>query len=677
MPDSGEQPRNDDQRPSAPPRMRGGLFFWLLMFIGVILLVTLMMENIGRDAREVTMAEFYDRLYAGKIAKVVIEDKRVQGEFVVEDREDEVSFAMAVRNEQIGDLTTRIVDWNRKIKSGEGVGQTVELDNKVGGEFAKYVIGNLLIWVVPILIIWYFLARHLRGAGMGSGLLNFGKSRARMLTRERTGVTFDDVAGIDEAKEEVQEIVEFLQNPGKSRRLGGRIPRGVLLVGEPGTGKTLLAKAIGGEADVPFYSISGSDFVEMFVGVGASRVRDLFHQAKENSPAIVFLDEIDAVGRRRGSGLGGGHDEREQTLNAILVEMDGFDRNENVIIIAATNRADVLDPALLRPGRFDREIIVDLPDIRGREAILRVHAKRYKLADNVDLGQLARSTPTYSGADLEAILNEAALLATRRDKDAVEMDELVESRDKVRFGREKRSRVMDEEDRKITAHHEGGHALVARLLPEAESPHKVTIIPQGHFLGATMQLPEKDQYHLQRRQILARIAVALAGRIAEELFCDDISAGAQSDLEMATGLARAMVCRWGMSDVLGPVSYHEGEDTLFLGREITRHRTHSEAMAIKIDDEIHRVLVEQYERARKLIEGNRDKTLAIVEALMKYEVLYAEDLDVILAGKELVKNKPPRQPAPEPRPEASPKGKTDAAEPSAPAGQPRPAEGIP
>jgi cell division protease FtsH len=440
---------------------------------------------------------------------------------------------------------------------------------------------------------------------------------------------------VDEAKEEVKEIIEFLRNPNRFQRLGGRVPRGVLLVGAPGTGKTLLAKAIAGEAKVPFFSICGSDFVEMFVGVGASRVRDLFKQAKDNSPCIIFLDEVDAVGRRRGSGLGGGHDEREQTLNAILVEMDGFESDEGIIVMAATNRPDVLDPALLRPGRFDRQIMVDLPDLEGRAQIIRVHTRGVKLSPDVDIQVLARGTPSFSGAEIEAMVNEAAIIAAMRDKESVGMEELEEARDKVRWGRQKQSRVMEETDRRVTAYHEGGHALVAHLLPEVEPLHKVTIIPRGMALGATMQLPERDRYHLQKKTVLGNIMVLYGGRIAEKVACSDISSGAQNDIERATELARAMVCEWGMSDRLGPVSFNENEQTVFLGREITRNRNHSEATAESIDGEIKRILSECYEKTEALIEENRSSLDVIADALLKYETLSGQEVDRLLKGETL------------------------------------------
>ncbi|NOZ23679.1 MAG: ATP-dependent zinc metalloprotease FtsH [Planctomycetes bacterium] len=526
---------------------------------------------------------------------------------------------------------------------------------RTGGQIVlKYDQSNELLWgfliqifpwILFIFIAWFFLFRQLRSPGGTGGVLSFGRSRARLANKEHTGVTLDDVAGIDEAKEDVTEIIAFLQNPTKFQRLGGRIPRGVLLVGPPGTGKTLLAKAIAGEADVPFFSVSGSDFVEMFVGVGASRVRDLFRQAKENHPCIIFLDEIDAVGRRRGSGLGGGHDEREQTLNAILVEMDGFERDEGIIMLAATNRPDVLDAALLRPGRFDREIIIDMPDLMGRQEILAVHAHKIKLASNVDLTVIARGTPGFSGADLEAIINEAAIIATMREKEAVTVEDLEEARDKVRWGRQKRSKVMDEEDKKITAYHEAGHTLIGKLIPEAEPIHKVSIIPQGRALGATMYLPEKDHYHMQKNKLLAYICASLGGRVAEEMFCDDISSGAQNDFEQATEIARHMVCKWGMSEKMGPINYIDSEEHLFIGREITRTRLHSEATAIAIDNEIKRIIDECYERVQKLMLDHKVEAERIAEALLKHETLHSGEIDQVMEGREIQRPQPaPKKP---------------------------------
>jgi cell division protease FtsH len=509
-----------------------------------------------------------------------------------------------------------------------------------GNSFWYQAFLALLPVILIVAVIWFFLMRQVKNATGPSGVFSFGKSRARLATKDKKKITFEDVAGIDEAKEEVKEIVEFLKDHEKFQKLGGRIPRGVLLIGPPGSGKTLLAKAIAGEADVPFMSMSGSDFVEMFVGVGASRVRDLFKTAKESSPCIIFLDEIDAVGRHRGTGLGGGHDEREQTLNAILVEMDGFDTDTGVIVMAATNRPDILDPALLRPGRFDRQVAIDFPDIKGREAILKVHAKKIKMNPDVNLASLAKTTPMFSGADLAAIINEAALIAVMKKKEMVDIDDLEEARDKIRWGRQKRSRQMAEEDKKITAYHESGHALAAYLIPEVENVHKVTIVPRGSYLGATMRLPEKDRYHMQKRYVLGNITVLFAGRAAEETFCNDISAGARSDIKEATQLARLMATEWGMSEKLGPISYTDSEEHLFLGREITRTRPHSEATSLEIDQEIKQILLSCYERAKELVSANKDLCGRIAQALLVYEILTTQDIENIAKGADIDTLKP-------------------------------------
>lgn len=494
---------------------------------------------------------------------------------------------------------------------------------------------TLAPWVLIIGIFWFFLMRQMRSPGGGGGVLSFGRSRAQLISKEKSNVTFDDVAGVDEAKEEVEEIIEFLKNPTRFSRLGGRIPRGVLLVGPPGTGKTLLAKAIAGEANVPFFSISGSDFVEMFVGVGASRVRDLFRQAREHSPCLVFLDEIDAVGRKRGSGMGGGHDEREQTLNAILVEMDGFETDVGIILVAATNRPDVLDPALLRPGRFDRQIMVGLPDLKGREEILRVHTQKVKIAPDIEMTRLARATPGFSGAELAALVNEAALIATLKNREWVEFKDFEEARDKVRWGRQKKGRVMEEADRLVTAYHESGHALVGYFIDDVEPLHKVTIIPRGMSLGATMVLPEKDRYNETKRQILGYIAFAYGGRVAEELTCDDISTGAYDDIKRATELARQMVCQWGMSDTIGPIAYTESADSVFLGQDLGRSKNHSETMAVDIDREIKRILLEQHERAKAILTEHRLELDNVAQALMKYETLTGAEIKAIVDGDDI------------------------------------------
>ncbi len=493
--------------------------------------------------------------------------------------------------------------------------------------------------VVIIMVALYFLFRQqIRMAGKGA--MSFGKSKAKMLSRDKNRITFRDVAGVEEAKDEVEELVEFLKDPKKFQKLGGRIPKGVLLVGPPGTGKTLLARAIAGEADVPFFSISGSDFVEMFVGVGASRVRDMFEQGKKNAPCIIFIDEIDAVGRHRGTGLGGGHDEREQTLNALLVEMDGFDTQEGVIIIAATNRPDVLDPALLRPGRFDRQITVNLPDVKGREQILKVHAKHVKIAQGVDLAVVARGTPGYSGAELANVINEAALMAARRGLKAITLGELEEARDKVRWGRERRSLAMSDKEKENTAYHEAGHALLCELVEHVDPLHKVTIIPRGPALGLTMSLPVEDQYTNRKNELLDRLVMTMGGRVAEELVFGDVTNGASGDIKQATNIARRMVCEWGMSERMGMVAYGDHEEHVFLGRDIGKGRDYSEATAQEIDREVRHLCDAAYDRARDLLSTHREKLEAIARALLEYETLDGEQIrDIIKYGQ--MKNPPP------------------------------------
>lgn len=494
-------------------------------------------------------------------------------------------------------------------------------------------------WLIFMVLFYFIFLRQFKGAG-GGGLFNFGKSKARLVSPDLINKNFSDVAGVDEAKEELAEIVEFLKDPGKFTRLGGRLPRGVLLNGPPGTGKTLLAKAIAGEAGVPFYSISGSDFVEMFVGVGASRVRDLFQQAKENSPSIIFLDEIDAVGRKRGSGLGGGHDEREQTLNAILVEMDGFGSDDGVIVVASTNRIDVLDPALLRPGRFDRHVSVGLPDIEGRKEILKVHSKKIKLDDAVDLEVVAQGTPGFSGAELENVLNEAALIAVARGKEAVEMEDCESARDKVAFGKEKKSQVIHPDDLKNTAYHEVGHALVSLKMPKATPLHKVTIIPRGNALGAAFYFPERDEMSISQQQILTKIAIAYGGRIAEDLFFGDVTTGASNDIQQATSLARRMVTQWGMSEKMGLLNYEVGEDRMFLGGEIKRSTEFSPETARDIDQEVERITRECYRQAHDIISGNKDIMIRIAEKLLVYETLSGEEVKTLMDGGELDRQPP-------------------------------------
>ena len=520
---------------------------------------------------------------------------------------------------------------------------------------------NIFVSWFPMLLligVWIFFMRQMQGGGRG-GAFSFGKSRARMLDESNNTITFADVAGCEEAKEEVAELVEFLRDPSKFQKLGGRIPRGVLMVGNPGTGKTLLAKAIAGEAKVPFFSISGSDFVEMFVGVGAARVRDMFEQAKKHAPCIVFIDEIDAVGRQRGAGLGGGNDEREQTLNQLLVEMDGFETNSGVIVIAATNRPDVLDPALLRPGRFDRQVVVPLPDIRGREQILQVHMRKVPMAPDVKADIIARGTPGFSGADLANLVNEAALFAARANKRLVDMDDFERAKDKVIMGAERRSLVMPEHERKNTAYHESGHTVVAKLMPRTDPVHKVTIIPRGRALGVTMQLPEQDRYSMDREMLLQNIAVLFGGRIAEEVFMGQMTTGASNDFERATDIARNMVTRWGMSDALGPMIYGENEGEVFLGRSVTVHKNVSETTMQKVDAEIRRIVDQQYALARKLIEDHRDKVETMAKALLDWETLDADQINDIMEGRAPRPPKPaqppsqPRDTGPQPAPAAT------------------------
>ncbi|MCE5180973.1 MAG: ATP-dependent zinc metalloprotease FtsH [Betaproteobacteria bacterium] len=515
---------------------------------------------------------------------------------------------------------------------------------------------NLFISWFPMLLligVWVFFMRQMQGGGKG-GAFSFGKSKARMLDENSNTVTFADVAGCDEAKEEVSELVEFLRDPSKFQKLGGRIPKGVLMVGNPGTGKTLLARAIAGEAKVPFFSISGSDFVEMFVGVGAARVRDMFEQAKKNAPCIIFIDEIDAVGRQRGAGMGGGNDEREQTLNQLLVELDGFEGSVGVIVIAATNRPDVLDPALLRPGRFDRQVVVPLPDIRGREQILLVHMRKVPMSPDVRADILARGTPGFSGADLANLVNESALFAARGNKRLVDMEDFERAKDKIMMGAERRSMVMPEHERKNTAYHEAGHAVVARLLSKTDPVHKVTIIPRGRALGVTMQLPTEDRYSMDRETILQNIAVLFGGRIAEEVFMGQMTTGASNDFERATEMARRMVTQWGMSDALGPMVYGENEGEVFLGRSVTTHKNVSEATMQKVDAEIRRIVDAQYALARHLIEENRDKIELMAKTLLEWETIDADQINDIMEGKEPRPPKPRQSTTPTPPSDSAP-----------------------
>ncbi|MCZ2399354.1 MAG: ATP-dependent zinc metalloprotease FtsH [Phycisphaerae bacterium] len=634
-------PRNDPGGPMRPPqaRMPRGAFSWVLVVLLLLVVIFMLSRNMS-GANKLSITQFWRHVENGEVVRVVVRDTdRITGDLIsppsngpIATKEFEVQYP--------GVGTTNFTEFEEKLnRLSKGAKRPVELVDERSGSHWVTVLITMLPWVLVIAILYFLVFRQLRQTGAGAGMLgNFGRSRHRITTKEHTNVTFADVAGIEEAKEEVYEIVEFLKNAKRFARLGGRIPRGVLLVGEPGCGKTLLAKAIAGEADVPFFSISGSDFVEMFVGVGASRVRDLFRQAKENSPCIVFLDEIDAVGRRRGMGYnGGGHDEREQTLNAILVEMDGFESSDQVIVIAATNRADVLDPALIRPGRFDRQVYVPLPDVKGRFEILRVHARKIKLAPPVEpkLQRLARATPMFSGADLAAIINESALLATLAGKDAVELDDLEEARDKVRWGRAKRSRVVDEKDRLLTAYHEAGHALVQSLLKDADPVHKVSIIPRGPALGVTFSLPEKDRLAYSRRYAEALLRVTCAGRIAEEVLGHDVNSGAANDIKQATTIARYMVTQWGMSEQLGFVYY--GDESATRGRavEFGLAKEFSEETARLIDEEVKRIVNEAYADTRRLVNEHREQLKAIADALLKYETLEGEEVRRIMAGETI------------------------------------------
>ncbi|MCU0937772.1 MAG: ATP-dependent zinc metalloprotease FtsH [Burkholderiaceae bacterium] len=569
-------------------------------------------------------SEFLAEVKSGRLKQVTIQESGVTPEIVAVTQDDRRirTVATVLDRGLMGDLI--------------GAGVKVEVKPR---EEQSLLTSIFVSWFPMLLLIgvWVFFMRQMQGGGRG-GAFSFGKSRARMLDESNNNITFVDVAGCDEAKEEVQELVEFLRDPSKFQKLGGRIPRGVLMVGSPGTGKTLLAKAIAGEAKVPFFSISGSDFVEMFVGVGAARVRDMFENAKKHAPCIIFIDEIDAVGRQRGAGLGGGNDEREQTLNQMLVEMDGFETGMGVIVIAATNRPDVLDPALLRPGRFDRQVVVPLPDIRGREQILNVHMRKVPIGADVKADVIARGTPGFSGADLANLVNEAALFAARRSGRVVEMEDFERAKDKIMMGAERKSMIMSEDERKNTAYHESGHAIVAKLLPKSDPVHKVTIIPRGRALGVTMQLPEQDRYSYDREYLLNRIAVLFGGRIAEEVFMNQMTTGASNDFERATQMARDMVTRYGMSDVLGPMVYAENEGEVFLGRSITKTTNMSEETMRKVDSEIRRIIDEQYALARRLIETNREKIEAMTKALLEWETIDAEQIEDIVQGK------PPRPP---------------------------------
>ena len=586
------------------------LLFWVVVGLFMILLFNLFSVPTHAPEEEVIFSDFMSKLDKGDFEKVIIKGNHISG--VLKDKT------------RIRTYSADYPDFVKVLREKE-----VQIEVKPPDESPWYIT-FLVTWgpFVLFLGLWFFLMRQMQIGG--NKALSFGKSRARMLTEERKKVTFSDVAGVDEAKEEVLEIIEFLKDPRKFQKLGGRIPKGVLVVGPPGTGKTLLAKAIAGEAGVPFFSISGSDFVEMFVGVGASRVRDLFEQGKKHAPCIIFIDEIDAVGRLRGAGLGGGHDEREQTLNQLLVEMDGFDTTEGVILVAATNRPDVLDPALLRPGRFDRQVVVNRPDLKGRSEILKVHTKKVPIAGNVELEKIARGTPGFSGADLENLVNEAALWAARQNKKEVENIDFEMAKDKVMMGAERKSMILTDEEKRITAYHEAGHALMAKLLPGTDPVHKVTIIPRGRALGVTMQLPTDDRHNYSKEFLYNTLAILMGGRVAEELVFQHITTGAGNDLERATDLARKMVCEWGMSEKLGPLTFGQKEDSVFLGRDFTTKRDVSDQVALEIDLEIKRFVTENYERARRVLTEQMTSLKALAEALLEKEVLDAPEIDQIL-----------------------------------------------
>ena len=624
------------------------MVIWLVI---ALVLMTVFNQFSTRQTTQTPMeySQFIDEVKQGRIAKVTIEGRTLKGT-----KADGRRFTTYTPSDpwMVSDL----------LKAG------VVIDAKPEEE--PSLLMNIFVSWFPMLLliaVWIFFMRQMQGGGRGGGAFSFGKSKARMLDETSNEVTFADVAGCEEAKEEVSELVEFLREPTKFQKLGGHIPRGVLMIGNPGTGKTLLARAIAGEAKVPFYTISGSDFVEMFVGVGAARVRDMFEQAKKNSPCIIFIDEIDAVGRQRGAGLGGGNDEREQTLNQLLVEMDGFEGTAGVIVIAATNRPDVLDPALLRPGRFDRQVTVPLPDIRGREQILHVHMRKVPLSPDVKADIIARGTPGMSGADLANLVNEAALFAARSNKRLVDMDDFEHAKDKIFMGAERRSVVMPEHERRNTAYHESGHAVVAQLLPKTDPVHKVTIIPRGRALGVTMQLPVEDRFSMDREEILQNIAVMFGGRIAEEVFMKQMTTGASNDFERATEMARRMVTQWGMSESLGPMVYGENEGEIFLGRSVTTHKNMSEATMQNVDIEIRRIIDQQYALARKLIEENRDKIEAMAKALLEWETIDSDQIGDIMEGRtprppKPTQTTPPIPPKDDPTPPGAPATATPAQE---------------
>ena len=625
------------------------IIFWLLIIAGALLLYKLVNPS-GKNTQTMDLTALYQRIDKGEIAKVTVK----QNETTAIDKQNN-EYHVQLTNDQMKNTL-----FQKANEPGNDGLPKAKFEDDSGS--SGYIWPMLITWAPLLFIIgiWVFMLRQMQSGG--NKALSFGKSRAKLLNNQQKRVTFKDVAGVEEAKEELQEIIEFLKEPQKFQKLGGRIPKGVLMMGPPGTGKTLLARAIAGEANVPFFSISGSDFVEMFVGVGASRVRDLFEQGKKNAPCIIFIDEIDAVGRHRGAGLGGGHDEREQTLNQLLVEMDGFESNDGVILIASTNRPDVLDPALLRPGRFDRRVVVSRPDVRGREGILKVHTRKIPLGEDVDISVIARGTPGFTGADLANLVNEAALNAARYNKKLVAMADFELAKDKVLMGAERKSMVISNEEKRVTAYHEAGHTLVGLKVPNADPVHKVTIIPRGMALGVTQQLPEGDRHNYSEEYLLGQIAILMGGRIAEDTFLGSITTGASNDIERATELARAMVCEYGMSE-MGPLTFGKKEEQIFLGREIAQHRDFSEETAIKIDQQVKKIVTAQFERAKAIIEDNRDTMVRLAECLLERETLDGVEIRRIVAGLTL----DDAQPVPDPgNDEGKPQLKEPAARPLKP-----------
>ena len=620
------------------------VFLWIVIIVAVVVLWNFLNTVRSGNIDELNYSEFTslvkeDKLRSYPTSPVTLTGNEVEGKYLDSGTDTERQFRVIIPKGSEETIANTLNEKDIIVRVNDD-------------EQNSFVYMLLTSWFPIILFVgfWIFLMRQMQSGG--NRALSFGKSRAKLSTSNQKKVTFKDVAGVEEAKEELQEIIEFLKEPQKFQKLGGRIPKGVLLMGPPGTGKTLLARAIAGEASVPFFSISGSDFVEMFVGVGASRVRDLFDQGKKNAPCIIFIDEIDAVGRHRGAGLGGGHDEREQTLNQLLVEMDGFETNEGVILIAATNRPDVLDPALLRPGRFDREIVVTLPDIKGRAGILKVHTRRIPLGKDFNISILARGTPGFSGAQLANLVNEAALNAARFSHTAVTMDDFEEAKDKVLMGKERKSMIMSDQEKRNTAYHEAGHALVASKVPEADPLHKVTIIPRGRALGVTMQLPEEDKYSYTKEYMEASVAILLGGRAAEEIFLGSCTTGASNDLERVTERARKMVCEWGMSEEMGPLTYGKKEEQIFLGREIAQHQDYSEATAMEIDQEVKKVVLKGNAVARKILEKNRKALIRVAEALLEYETLDAEEIKLVIKGGKIQRELEVETPSePEPKQE--------------------------